>query len=56
MADEYYVSTLDEKTLQKAKDEICEDPKERMNAVQTFRQWILSQNYLTGPTGKIMHV
>jgi len=46
-----YVCTLDEASLKKAQEELNEDPKERMSAVNTFRKWILSQPHLTCPTG-----
>ncbi len=47
-----YVCSLDAETAQKAKDELCEDPEERMSEVETFRKWILEQPHLRCPTGK----
>ena len=51
MADDY-VCTLDEKTLEKAKKELNEDPKNRLGAVQTLREWIQQQPHLHCKTGK----
>ncbi len=51
---EDYVCTLDAETEQKAKEELCEDPKERMSQVETFRKWILEQPHLRCPTGKVV--
>lgn len=53
MADADFVSCLDEKTLAKAEKELFENPKERLSAVKTFREWITSQKHLTGPTGNM---
>ncbi len=47
-----YVCTLDERTLEKAKLEINEDPKERMSQVKAFREWVKKQPHLSCPTGK----
>jgi len=46
-----YVCTLDGKSLKKAKDELHEDPKERLGAVQKFRELILQQPHIKCPTG-----
>ncbi len=46
-----YVCTLSERDLQKAKDELHEDPKERESQVETFRKWIKQQTHLQSPTG-----
>ena len=51
MADDY-VCTLDEKTLEKAKKELNEDPKNRLGAVQTLREWIQQQPHLHCKTGE----
>ena len=51
--DSEYVCALDEASLKKAKEELNEDPKERLSAVNAFRQWILAQPHLTCPTGMI---
>ena len=48
----YYVCTLDERSLEKARLELNEDPKERMSQVETFRQWVKQQPHLRCPTGK----
>lgn len=50
MAEEY-VCSLNDFFLKKAKDELHEDPKNRMGAVETFRNWIQSQKHLRCPTG-----
>lgn len=47
---ENYVCSLDEKSLKKAKDELNEDPKERLSAVDTFKNWILEQPHIICPT------
>ncbi len=52
---EDYVCTLDAKTTRKAKDELGEDPKERMSQVETFRKWIQEQPHLRCPTGNTCH-
>ncbi len=46
-----YVCTLDAATIEKAKKELNEDPKERLLAVKAFRDWIKQQPHLTSPTG-----
>ncbi len=46
-----YVCTLDERTLEKAKEELNEDPKERLSQIQTLRTWIEQQPHLRCPTG-----
>ena len=51
MSDDSYVCTLNEASLEKAKKELQEDPKERLGAVETFRKWILEQPHLKCPTG-----
>ena len=47
-----YVCTLDETTLQKAKDELNENPQERASLIETFRQWVKSRPHLTSRTGQ----
>jgi hypothetical protein len=56
--DKDYVCTLDEYTLEKAKQELFEDPKQRLGAVQTLRKWIKSQPHLTSRTDTLylLHV
>ena len=51
MADEY-VCTLTKEAEAKAKKELNEDPKERIGAVQTLRDWINQQPHLTAGTGE----
>ena len=50
--DSSYVCSLDEKTLKKAKKELGEDPKQRLGAVETFREWILQQKHIKCDTGQ----
>lgn len=45
-----FVGTLDEKSKQKARDELNEDEKNRAGAVETFREWVKQQNWLKSPT------
>ena len=49
---EEYVCTLSEKSLKKAKKELNEIPKERLGAVEAFREWVLSQKHITCDTSK----
>ena len=49
--DKDYVCSLDEASLNKAIKELNEDPKNRLGAVDTFRQWIKQQKHLKCPTG-----
>jgi len=51
VSDAEYVCTLDEKSAKKAKDELNEDPKERLGAVQKFRELVLQQPHIKCPTG-----
>ena len=51
MADEY-MCTLSEASLRKAREELNEDPAERMSAVRTFRQWINDQQHLKANTSR----
>ncbi len=52
MSDDY-ICTLDDKTAKKAKDELHEDPKERISQVETLRKWIKQQPHIRCPTGKM---
>jgi len=45
--DKDYVCTLDDVTLEKAKKELSEDPKQRLGAVQALRAWIRAQPHLS---------
>lgn len=47
---ESYSCPLTEKSLKKAKEELNEDPKERISSVNTFRKWISEQPHLICPT------
>ncbi|KAL5022439.1 hypothetical protein ScPMuIL_001594 [Solemya velum] len=52
MSDEAdYVCSLDSASEKKAKEELNENPKERLGAVQTFRTWVNQQKWLRTPTG-----
>ena len=48
---EDYVCTLSEASIQKAKDELFEDPETRLAEVEKFRQWIKDQPHLEAYTG-----
>lgn len=52
---EEYVCGLDEQSQEKARKELNEDPKERLGAVQTLKEWIRQQNWIRSPTGKIKY-
>ncbi|CAD5118380.1 unnamed protein product [Dimorphilus gyrociliatus] len=41
-----YKCILDEKTLKKAKEELNEDPNDRLAAVDSLRKWISEQKYI----------
>ena len=41
--DDNYICTLDDKTLKIAMEELNEDPKDRMAAVEALKEWILKQ-------------
>ena len=45
MAEEY-VCTLTDASAKKAKDELNENPSDRMAAVQSFREWIEQQKHI----------
>ena len=47
-----YKCTLNEKSLANAKKELNEDPKNRLGAVQTLREWIEQQNHLKMDTSR----
>ena len=46
-----YACSLDESSLQKARKELHEDPKEILGVLKTFRDWIQQQHWLKTPTG-----
>ena len=47
-----YVCTLAEASLKVAKEELHEDPKERLGSVQALREWIIAQPHVTCDTGR----
>ena len=53
MLDTEYVCTLSAKSLKKAKRELNEDPKDRLGAVQSLREWSQRENWITSPTGRV---
>ena len=55
VSDADYVCTLDEKSLKKAKDELNEDPANRLSSVQKFRELVLQQPHIKCPTGICCH-
>ena len=48
--DSDYVCTLDEATIKKAKDELNENPQDRLAAVKALRDWIREQPHISYPT------
>ncbi|KAI0236087.1 Clavesin-1 [Lamellibrachia satsuma] len=48
--DAEYVCRLDARSLETARVELNEDPRERLGAVKTFRQWLLQQSHIKSPT------
>jgi len=56
VSDADYVCTLDEKSAKKAKDELNEDPKNRLSSLQKFRELVLQQPHIKCPTGKPAHI
>jgi len=51
VSDSDYVCMLTDESAKKAKDELNEDPKNRLGAVQTFRELVLQQPHIKCPTG-----
>lgn len=50
--DAAYVCSLDERSVKKAKEELHEDPADRIAAVKAFRNWIYEQkDWLRSPIG-----
>ena len=47
-----YTCTLSEKSLEKAKRELNEDPQQRKSQIETFRKWIEQQPHLNSRTGE----
>jgi len=56
VSDADYVCTLNEKSAKKAKDELNEDPKNRLGAVEKFRELVLQQPHIKCPTGRPHYV
>lgn len=50
MAADQYSCSLSEKTLIKAKDELHEDPDERLGSVRTLREWTEREPWITAPS------
>jgi len=50
--DDKYMCTLDAKSIEKAKKELNEDAKDRLNAVDALRTWIQQQPHITFNTGQ----
>jgi hypothetical protein len=50
ISDADYECTLTENSVKKAKEELNEDPNNRLGAVKTFREWILQQPHIKCPT------
>ena len=46
-----YVCSLSEESIKKAKEELNEDPKERLGALQSLREWTDTQPWINTPTG-----
>ena len=49
-----FVCTLDDQSKKKAREELNENEKDRLGAVQSFRSLVLQQDWLRTRTGKIM--
>jgi len=47
-----YECQLDARTTEKAKKELNEDPKDRLNAVNALRTWIQQQPHITFRCGQ----
>ena len=47
-----YVCKLDERSAEKAKKELNEDPKDRLNAINALRTWIQQQPHITFNLGQ----
>ena len=53
MTDDNYRCSLSETDLQKAKDELREEPGERLGSVQTLIEWIERELWITAPKGNV---
>jgi hypothetical protein len=49
--DDRYVCTLKPASVEKAARELFEDPRQRLGALQTLRQWISQQSHMKCRTG-----
>ena len=49
-----FVSALDDQSKKKAKEELNENEKDRLGAVQSFRSLVLQQDWLKTRTGKTL--
>ena len=49
-----FVCKLDDQSKKKAREELNENEKDRLGAVQSFRSLVLQQDWLRTRTGKIM--
>ena len=47
-----YVCQLDKRSIEKAKKELNEDAKDRLNAVNALRTWIQQQPHITFKLGQ----
>ena len=54
--DEKYVCTLTEASLERARKELNEDPKDRLAAIKALREWILQQPHLHVRTGRFFQL
>ena len=51
-SEDKYVCALDAKSIEKAKKELNEDAKDRLNAVDALRTWIQQQPHITFNVGQ----
>ena len=51
MAEAKYACSLSEKSIRKANEELHEEPDERLSTVQSLREWIEREPWITSPTG-----
>jgi len=55
-SEDKYVCALDAKSIEKAKKELNEDAKDRLNAVDALRTWIQQQPHITFNLGKCLFI
>ena len=53
--DEEYICILNGADLQRANDELNEDPRNRLGAVRKLREWIEEQSHISFPTGNFVN-